>query len=167
MVEVVVAKLGVDTKEESHVVFLQERGGARLLPIWIGKPEFESILAEMYDLPRSRPITHDLCKSLIVGLRGELRRIQITRIVERTYFAELHLVRDGEPVYVDARPSDSIAIALRLKAPIYVAESLFADSDQQGELQDAPGFDPSDLPAEQLKAYLERLRPEDFGKFKP
>ena len=121
----------------------------------------------MYNIPRSRPITHDLCKSLIIGLRGELRRVQITRIEDRTYFAELHLVRNGDLVHVDARPSDSIAIALRLGAPIFAAESLFADADAQGALSDAPAFDPTDLPAEQLKAYLERLRPEDFGKFNP
>src|SRR5207247_8292248 len=117
--EVDVAKLGMDTKEESHVVFLQEKGGTRLLPIWIGQPEFESILTEMYNIPRSRPITHDLCKSLIIGLRGELRRVQITRIEDRTYFAELHIVWNGVLITVGSYTSDSISIAHLYCAPVY------------------------------------------------
>ena len=85
---------------------------------------------QMNNVQRSAPLTHDLCKSLIVGLGGELRRVQITRVEKSTYFAELHIVRGGEVVHVDARPSDSIAIALRFAAPIFADESLLVGDDR-------------------------------------
>src|SRR5215210_3857366 len=122
MKEVVVSRLGLDSSSQSYVVILQEKDGERLLPIWIGQPEAESIVMQMHNLKRVRPLTHDLCRSLILGLGGELRRVQITRVEKNTYFAELHIHRDGGIVQIDARPSDSIAIALRLAAPIFAAE---------------------------------------------
>src|SRR5512133_271324 len=176
MVEVTVAKLGVDSSTNSYVVILQERDGNRILPIWIGQPEAESIVMHMNSIKRERPLTHDLCKSLIVGLGGSLRRVQITKVQKNTYFAELHVQRNEE---IDARPSDSIAVALRLQAPIYAQESLLTavaddedeDSDDAitGSASSAPpggqSSDPDALSTEQLKEHLERLRPEDFGKF--
>src|ERR1051325_7241215 len=127
MVEVVVSRLGLDATSESYVVILQEKGGERLLPIWIGKPEAESIVMHMHNIKRARPLTHDLCKSLILGLHGALEGVHITHVENNTYFAELHIARSGSVVKIDARPSDSIAIALRLSAPIYAAESLLSD----------------------------------------
>ena len=124
MVEVFVARLGLDSATSSYVVILQEKGGQRLLPIWIGQPEAESIVTQMNNIKRERPMTHDLCKSLILGLGGALKRVQITRVQKNTYFAELHIHRGETVIHVDARPSDSIAIALRLSAPIYAPESL-------------------------------------------
>ena len=179
MVEVVVARLGLDSTTNTYVVILQEKGGARLLPIWIGQPEAESIVMQMNNVKRERPLTHDLCKSLIVGLGGTLRRVQITKVQQRTYFAELHLSGPGGVVQVDARPSDSIAIALRLQAPIFAQESLLTvmesedDEETTGTYGSPPAVPPApaaapdrdELNAEQLKAYLENLRPEDFGKF--
>ena len=168
MVEMVVAKLAVDASTRNYVVILQEKDGDRVLPIWIGQPEAESIIIEMHQIAHSRPLTHDLCRSLIRALGAQLERIEITRVEERTYYAEMHLVRVGERVTVDARPSDSIAIALRLDAPIFAAEALLSDDGGQWEAADAAGGpDAPDLSAEKLKAYLERLRPEDFGKFNP
>ena len=174
MIEVIVSRLGLDSSSNSYVVILQERGGTRLLPIWIGQPEAESIVMQMQDIKRARPLTHDLCKSIIIGLGGVLRRVQITRVEKNTYFAELHLFRADDIVRVDARPSDSIAIALRLGAAIYAEESLLTDPDEEEEEEDddAPSFPTQadaaeDLSAEQLKRYLEALRPEDFGKFNP
>jgi bifunctional DNase/RNase len=168
MIEMVVAKLAVDASTRNYVVILQEKDGDRVLPIWIGQPEAESIIIEMHQIPRSRPLTHDLCRSLIRALGAELERIDITRIEERTYFAELQLRRDGQRLTIDARPSDSIAIALRLHAPIFANESLLADEAADWEPSEAPTDpDTPELSAEKLKAYLERLRPEDFGKFNP
>jgi uncharacterized protein len=169
MIEVIVSRLGLDSSTQSYVVILQEKDGQRLLPIWIGQPEAESIVMQMHNVKRPRPLTHDLCKSLILGLGGALQRVHITRVEKNTYFAELHIARNGDVVQVDARPSDSIAIALRLSAPIFAAESLLSDV-QIEESSDAfeietPPASPSELNAEQLKEYLERLRPEDFGKF--
>src|SRR5687767_14771750 len=170
MIEVVVSRLGLDSSTQSYVVILQEKGGHRLLPIWIGQPEAESIVMQMKHMKRERPLTHDLCKRLIVGLGGELRRVQITRVQKNTYFAELHLSRGEELVHVDARPSDSIAIALRLAAPIFAPESLLTaiaveggDTLQSEEPDLTPATD--EMSADQLKEYLERMKPEDFGKF--
>ena len=172
MIEVFVARLGLDSATSSYVVILQERGGQRLLPIWIGQPEAESIVTQMNNVKRERPMTHDLCKSLILGMGGALRRVQITRVQKNTYFAELHIHRGENVIQVDARPSDSIAIALRLSAPIYAPESLLTavEADEDDGTEDsgpdiAAATEEVKLDAEQLKEYLESLRPEDFGKF--
>ena len=186
MIEVFVSRLGLDSASNSYVVVLQEKDGARLLPIWIGQPEAESIVLHMHNVKRERPLTHDLVRSLIVGMGAQLRRVQITRVANRTYFAELQLQHGDELVNIDARPSDSIAIALRLGAPIYANEELLVDpaedTEPDEETQDStPDYsassepdeitsddvDAAELTAEQLKRYLETLRPEDFGKFNP
>lgn len=183
MIEVTVSRLGLDSSTNSYVVVLQERGGTRLLPIWIGQPEAESIVMHMHDVKRARPLTHDLVRSLIVGMGAQLTRVQITRVEKSTYYAELHLQHGADVVHIDARPSDSIAVALRLAAPIYAAESLLVDpgvdADEEYDesatfgpqpdlgLGDAGPRDDTELSAEQLKSYLENLRPEDFGKFNP
>ena len=169
VVEVVVARLGLDSTTQSYVLVLQEKGGSRLLPIWIGQPEAESIVMQIHSIKRVRPLTHDLCKNLIQGLGGSLRRVQITRVEKNTYYAELHINRGGEVVQIDARPSDSIAIALRLAAPIFAAEALLSTIEVEEQGDETPGAattsDTGELSADQLKEYLENLRPEDFGKF--
>jgi bifunctional DNase/RNase len=179
MVEVKVARLGLDSVSNTYVVILQEKDGDRLLPIWIGQPEAESIVMEMNKIKPPRPLTHDLCKRLIVGMGGSLRRVQITKVQDNTYFAELHIYRGDDVFHIDARPSDSIAIALRLSAPIFAQESLLTaiaveEADESGaaeelsfstEEEGGEIAEPRDLSAEQLKAYLEKMRPEDFGKF--
>jgi bifunctional DNase/RNase len=171
MVEVTVARLGLDSATNSYVVILREKDGRRLLPIWIGQPEAESIIMQMNDYKRERPITHDLCRALIVGLGGQLRRVSITRVLKSTYFAEMQIDGPKGLVQFDARPSDSIAIALRLDAPIFAQSDLLSvmdDDDARGE-EEVPSASsqPQELTAEQLKAYLATLRPEDFGKFTP
>jgi hypothetical protein len=182
MIEVTVEKLGLDSSTNSYVVILREKGGKRLLPIWIGQPEAESIMMEIKGVRPPRPLTHDLCKRLITGLGGSLRRVQITQVKENTYFAELHILRGEETIQVDARPSDSIAIALRLETPIFAQESLLTDislqeADDEGDAEEAfgassevEGETPSGEPrmsGEELQEYLRRMRPEDFGKFNP
>lgn len=175
MVEVTVDRLGIDSTSNSYVVILRERGGDRWLPIWIGQPEAESIAIEMNHLKMPRPLTHDLCKRLITGMGGTLHRIQITRVQDRTYYAELHIRRGDDVVHVDARPSDSIAIALRCAAPIFAQEMLLTtaptEEAEEGEesavSQSQAEAEERRLRGEQLKAYLERMRPEDFGKFNP
>jgi len=173
MVEVVVSRLGMDPGTQTYVVVLQEKAGTRLLPIWIGQPEAESIVMQMHNMKRARPLTHDLCKTIIAGLGATLRRVQITRVESNTYFGELQLEREGHLIQIDSRPSDAIAIALRLDAPMFAADTLLAlpdevEDDSSTEPLSAPDGEASDasqLSAEQLKRYLEDLRPEDFGKF--
>ncbi|MEO6527777.1 MAG: bifunctional nuclease family protein [Gemmatimonadaceae bacterium] len=179
MIEVHVSRLGLDSATGSYVVVLQESGGTRLLPIWIGQPEAESIVRHMHNVKGPRPFTHDLVRSLIVGMGAQLRRVHITRVEKSTYYAELQIQRAETLVHIDARPSDSIAIALRLSAPIFVADELLVEPDDEEEesddvtgsstepVPDADEDDPSELSADQLKSYLENLRPEDFGKFNP
>jgi len=183
LTEVEVMRLGLDRSNNSYVVILREKGGERLLPIWIGQPEAESIVIEMSKLRRERPLTHDLCKTLISSLGGTLRRIQITKVENRTYYAEMQINRDDQIISVDARPSDSIAIALRFSAPMYAQDSLlttleFEDASGESESESESGSEPwkssatepssiqsDEMTPEQLKRYLENLRPEDFGKF--
>jgi uncharacterized protein len=173
MVEVSVARLGLDASTNSYVVILQEKGGARLLPIWIGQPEAESIVMQMNNVKRERPLTHDLCKSLIVGLGGSLKRVQITKVQKSTYYAELHVQRTEGLVQIDARPSDSIAIALRLSAPIFAHETLLtavAEEEEETESEvdrQIRAQQENAMNAEQLIQHLENMRPEDFGKFNP
>lgn len=174
MVEVTVARLGLDSATNSFVVILQEREGDRLLPIWIGRPEAESIAAHLQSVKRERPLTHDLAKSLIRGLGADVRKVTITHVEDSTYFAEMQLAHGTELIAIDARPSDSIAIALRCGAPIFVADDLLLapGDDDGGEGNDDPADNiprrPADeLSAEALQRHLATLRPEDFGKFRP
>lgn len=172
MKEVSVARLGLDSSTNSFVVILREKDGHRLLPIWIGQPEAESIVMQMNQVKRERPMTHDLCQALIVALGGTLRRVTISGVKKNTYFAEMHLQNADGVLQVDARPSDSIAMALRLDAPIFVEETLLSELDDHAEAQADPeqffAMPVShEMTTEQLKEYLAQLQPEDFGKFSP
>jgi hypothetical protein len=163
MKEVTVAHLGVDRTTNSPVVILREKDGHRVLPIWIGPAEASAIAMELQGVKAQRPLTHDLLKQVIIGLGGDLRRVVISSVKENTYFAELLIRRDDHVFQVDARPSDSIALALRLDAPIFTSDGLL---DEGGEAADDPPPEPS-IDVEKLKQYLEKLDPQDFGKFNP
>ena len=163
MLEVTVAHLGLDRATNSPVVILREKDGARVLPIWIGPAEASAIAMELQGVKAQRPMTHDLLKQIILGLGGNLRRVVISSVKENTYFAELQIDRDDHVFQVDARPSDSIALALRLRAPIFTSDRLL---DESGVETDEPAPDPSPN-ADELKQYLERMDPQDFGKFNP
>lgn len=165
MIEVKVAHLGLDRATNTPVVILQEKEGERVLPIWIGPAEASAIAMELAGVKFSRPLTHDLVKQIVVGLGADLQRVVISQVKENTYYAELHLHRDDHVIQIDARPSDSIAVALRLKAPIFTQEGLLeltSIDTVEPMLPDTDALDP-----ESLKSYLENLDPEDFGKFTP
>ncbi len=159
------AHLGLEKNTNTPIVVLQERDGDRMIPIYIGHYEAQAIAMEMADVEFERPLTHDLMQQIIVGLGAELSRVILTRVEKSTYYAELQLRRDDHIIQIDARPSDSIAIALRLKAPIFAAEALLTAT----SAEDATGPDASSesLDSDALKKYLEDLDPEDFGKFTP
>lgn len=170
MVEVFISRIGYDAATETFVVVLKEKAGVRVLAIWIGKPEAESIVMRIHNIKHARPLTHDLCRNLIVGMGATLRRVQVTHVENSTYFAELHLEIGSVMKVIDARPSDSIAVALRMDAPIFAADDLLSDpdaDDESGETVESPNHTSEGvrLSAEQLKSYLEKLRPEDFGDF--
>ena len=161
MVRMRVAHLGLDRTTNSPVVILQEEDGQRTLPIWIGASEANAIALELQGVKPERPLTHDLMKLLVTGLGGELRRVVIASLRENTYLAQLLIYRGGEVFEVDARPSDSIALALRMHSPIFMNEELLERGDGSGTAPE-PGSDP-----EALKRFLEKLDPQDLGRFQP
>jgi bifunctional DNase/RNase len=165
MLEVSVAHLGVERNTNTPIVVLQEKDGNRMIPIYIGHAEANAIAMELADVKFERPLTHDLMQQVIIGLGAELSRVVLTRVEKSTYYAELHLRRDDHVIQIDARPSDSIAIALRLKAPIFAAEDLLNISSSEETI--APDVGGEFLDSDALKKYLENLDPEDFGKFTP
>jgi bifunctional DNase/RNase len=157
VVETEVSALVVDEKAQSPVVVLREVGGKRTLPIWIGHAEASSIAMVLAGQPFERPLTHDLMRLIVEGLHATLEKVSVTELRSRTFFAQLVLKLDNEIVSIDARPSDSIALALRMGAPIFVAEELLTDS---GEGEDGEG-------PEKLRDLLEGMDPEDFGSVSP
>ena len=170
MLEVSVARLGLERDTNTPIVVLQEKDGDRMIPIYIGHAEANAIAMELADVKFERPLTHDLMQQVIIGLGAELSRVVLTRVEKSTYYAELHLRRDDHVIQIDARPSDSIAIALRLKAPIFAAEDLLnISSSEETIIPDISGetLDSDALKSDALKKYLEKLNPEDFGKFIP
>ena len=181
MIEVKVQSLGIDQVSKTPVVILQELAGERMLPIWIGPGEASAIAMELAGMKFSRPLTHDLAASLIRGLGGELVRVQITRVQENTYYAEMVIQRGTELFSIDARPSDSIAIALRLRARLFTSDQLLSSTTIQTETveEEAEESEPwaggdaekseetGSMTAEQLQEYLKKLNPEDLGRFNP
>jgi len=163
MIEVVVQHLGLDPTSNSPVVVLREKDGQRFLPIWIGPAEANAIAMKLQDVQAPRPMTHDLLTRVVTGLGGTLRRVFINSVKENTYYAEMVIDRDDHVFQVDARPSDSIALALRLEAPIFTEDRLL---NHPVEGDDAIQSDPA-LSAELLKQRLEKLDPQDFGRFNP
>ena len=163
MIEVTVGNLGLDRTTNTPVVVLKEKQGNRVLPIWIGPAEASAIAMEMQGVKPPRPMTHDLLKQVIVGLGAELQRVTISALKDKTYFAELLLQREDHHYQFDARPSDSIALALRLHAPIFTHDELL----EQTAVESAESGQESSLDAEQLKRYLEKMDPQDFGRFLP
>jgi bifunctional DNase/RNase len=180
MKEVTVQSLGLDRSSNTPVVILQEKDGTRVLPIWIGPGEASAIAMELAGMNFSRPLTHDLMASAIRGLGGDLKRVVITKVVENTYYAEMIVTRNGEFFSLDARPSDSIAMALRMDARIFTSEDLLEHTSieisEPSEFQDEEPIDlesaeeegpAGNRPPEDLREYLRRLHPEDFGRFTP
>ncbi len=181
MKEVEVASLGLDKSSNTPVVILREKGGERLLPIWIGPGEASAIAMELAGIKFSRPLTHDLFTAVVRGLGGELVRVVITKVIDNTYYASLIFSRNGEMISIDSRPSDSIALALRSEAPVFADDELLeltaleieeGDFDDEEELWKGSGESPEEAETpeeekEELRDYLKRLNPEDFGRFNP
>ena len=176
VVEVRVHGLGTEPKTQQHVVLLRETDGTRVLPIFVGPCEAQAIARLVKKESFPRPLTHDLLAMLVEGLHAKVQRVVITELRDGTYYASLLLARGQEMLSVDARPSDSIAVALRAEAPLYVNEELLQSPPERPAVSDDPD-DPSgpgespeapltdEQKAEQLRRYLENLDPEDFGKF--
>jgi uncharacterized protein len=176
LVEVKVQSLALDRTTNTPVVILQEINGGRVLPIWIGPSEASAIAMQLADMEFSRPLTHDLLCSVLKGLGGALQKVIITKVESSTYYAEMIVRRNGEVFSLDARPSDSIAVALRVEARIFAQESLLEEATIEiaEEESTEETFGPTSettstegMGPEELKEHLRRLNPEDFGRFTP
>jgi bifunctional DNase/RNase len=176
LVEVKVQSLGLDRTSNTPVLILQEMDGDRVLPIWIGPGEASAIAMQIADMKFSRPLTHDLLASVLSGLGGKLQRVVITRVADSTYYAELVIEKGDDCISVDARPSDSIAVALRADARIFAEDELLERASIE-VAEDGASFTLEGSPSEsegtpfanadELNEYLRRLNPEDFGRFSP
>ena len=168
MIEVKVWSLAVDEKNQFPVVILQSLDGTKRLPIWIGPPEASAIAMEIAGKKFQRPLTHDLLVSILQGLGAKVRRVEITDLRENTFYAKIYLEAGGELLAVDARPSDSLAVALKSKARIFVAPHLFSselDALLQSETNPTAAESMDEQRVRDLKSFLENLNPKDFGKF--
>jgi uncharacterized protein len=172
VIEARVNGLILEHKTQQNIVILREVDGERILPIWIGPGEAQAIRRMLSEETFPRPLTHDLLHIIVEGLKARITKVVIADLRENTFYASVFVERESEVLSIDARPSDSIAVALRAKAPIFVNEKLLQppprEEDAEGEA--APGEAPqreltADEKAEQLRRYLEKLNPEDFGKF--
>ncbi len=163
MIEVDIAMVKLERDMGAPIVVLREKEGSSklLLPIWVGLFEALAIITELDKHTVIRPMTHDLLKSVIEGVGAEVVSVLVSDLKDSTYYAEITLrLNDGKVVKIDSRPSDAMALALRTKATMYVAEEVMASS----------GISPDVMmkadDKDQLKAILENLQPEDFGKHK-
>jgi bifunctional DNase/RNase len=157
-VEVTIVGLIVDQLSKSPVMVLKPLNDKEVIPIWIGMSEANAIALELESIPSPRPMTHDLIKCIMGDLEAVLTKVIITDIIENTYYAELHIEKDGQTKTIDCRPSDAVALALKNGAKIYVSSqvletSVFADvfsSFLSGE--------------EKIDNWFNSLTPNDFGE---
>ena len=158
-IEVRIRGLMMDTNTNMPIVVLKDVASDSVMPIWVGIFEANAIAVEIEKLATPRPMTHDLTKNLIRHMNAKLERVVITEIKDDTFYAALWLRQGNEPIVIDSRPSDAIALALRADCPIYVAEQVM----QTAKLSSGG---PTDGTADQLRNWLEGLNDEDFGRYK-
>jgi bifunctional DNase/RNase len=163
MVEIQIDGLAMDLVSNSPVVVLASKELNKVLPIWIGHSEAWAIAMEISGMGSKRPMTHDLFKNAILAMDGKLEKVEITDLKEQTFYARLHISIGDKLIDLDARPSDSIALALKTKCPIFVNEDLFSMQPQEGEPPEKQM--PQSGPPESLADRLKRIDPEDFGKY--
>lgn len=154
MTEMKVSGVAYDKLRGMPVVFLKELDGGRILPIWIGPNEALAIAMGLEKVEPERPLTHDLIKNVITGLSASIIKVVVNDIRDNTYYARIYLKVKNSITEIDARPSDSIALAIKGSAPIYVEEKV---------LDKTHTFT---LDAEdEIKKHFQELKLEDFGKF--
>jgi uncharacterized protein len=159
----VISGLTVDPLTNSPIVLLKEVEGQRTLPIWIGLLEATAIASELEGIKFSRPMTHDLLKNLMGLMNVKVNRVEVCDLKNNTYFALIHINHNGKELSIDARPSDALAISLRMGAPIFVAEDVIQKSSQV-EIKAEP--EDTSEQGKKWQEILEKLNPEDFGKYK-
>jgi bifunctional DNase/RNase len=157
-IEMRIKGLMIDPVSNMPIIILKNPGGDSVLPIWVGIFEANAIAMQLEQVVSPRPMTHDLLKNVIEGLHAQVERVVITDLRDNTFFALIHLVRNGQSLSVDARPSDAMALALRAAAPIYVEQQVLDKSEGSSENGDSDE-------TERLRRWLETVDPEELGKY--
>lgn len=157
-VEMKIKGLMIDPVSNMPIIVLKTNEGNEVLPIWVGIFEANAIAMQLENIVSPRPMTHDLLCNVIESLRARVQRVVITDLKDNTFFALIHLDRHGEEVAIDARPSDAMALALRVNVPIQVEENVLRKSQQSAE-------DAEPDESERLRRWLEQVDPEDLGKY--
>ena len=158
-VEMKIRGLMMDPVTNMPIVILRDVSGNSVLPIWVGVYEANAIALEIEKVSTPRPMTHDLIKSLLLGLNTAMRKVVVSELKDDTFYAVIWLDRDGETISVDSRPSDALDLALRLDCPIYVEETVLKSSSKAANASDKDN-------KEELKRWLDGLNDEDLGRYK-
>jgi uncharacterized protein len=158
-IEMTIKGLMVDPITNMPIIILRDKDGQRVLPIWVGVFEANAIALQMENVTTPRPMTHDLLKNVICDLKADIQKIVVSDLRENTFYALIYLSVNGEPVAVDARPSDAIALALRAQAPIFVEDRVIDHAK-------TVDFVPDKENSERLQKWLESLDPETMGRYK-
>lgn len=159
MIEMTVMGIALDTRTGSPIVVLHDKENRKALPIWIGSAEASAIIRKIENIAVARPMTHDLIINIIDQTGYELDRIEINDVEKETYFATLVLKNDeGKEIEVDARPSDAIAVAIRIDAPIFVAAKVLSS----GSVSTNSAKDEEE--SQEFKDFIQNVKPSDFEK---
>ncbi len=158
-VEVKIRGLMMDPVTNMPVVVLKELQGGAILPIWVGIYEANAIALEIEKVQTPRPMTHDLLKNFFLGMNVTLNRVVVSDLREDTFYALIWMERDGVAISMDSRPSDAIALALRLDCPIFVSEEVIRTSKVSSAAAERSR-------SEELRKWLEGLNDEDMGRYK-
>ena len=158
-IEMKIRGLTMDPVTQMPIVVLKDVNGNAVLPIWVGIFEANAIALEIEKVTTPRPMTHDLLKTMLIGLNTGIRKVVVNELKDDTFYALIWLEREGELISVDSRPSDALALALRLDCPIYVEESVLKSSKINTTINDK-------VQSEELKKWLEGLNDEDLGRYK-
>lgn len=158
-VEMKIRGLMMDPVTNMPIVILKDTNGNAILPIWVGIYEANAIALEIEKVSTPRPMTHDLIKTLLMGLDTCIRKVVVSELKDDTFYALIWLEKDGELITVDSRPSDALALALRLDCPIFVDESVLKSSKMASTVSDRVNND-------ELRRWLENLNDEDLGRYK-
>jgi uncharacterized protein len=151
--------LMLDPVSNSPIVVLKDDEEKFFLPIWVGIFEANAIALQLENITTPRPMTHDLLRNVIADLKADIQKIVVSDLKENTFYALIYLSVNGQPLAIDARPSDAIALALRARAPIFVEDSVIDNAK-------TVDFAPEKGDSERLQKWLENLDPDDMGKYK-
>jgi uncharacterized protein len=158
-VEMKIRGLMMDPVSNMPIVILKDSGSDTVLPIWVGIYEANAIALEIEKVNTPRPMTHDLIKNVLVGLDTYVHKVVVTELKEDTFYAVIWLEREGRVISIDSRPSDALALALRMDCPIFVEDDVLKNSKLAANLSDR-------VTSDELRKWLEGLNDEDLGRYK-